>query len=120
MEFIIHNAGSCTCLEVTDKSFIIESEQDAVDLAALCGENEASGLLVNSWNLDGKFFDLTTGLAGAVLQKFSNYRLTFAAVVPADKMTGRFREMAIELNRGRQFRVLTERDEAEKWIACGS
>jgi len=119
MEYIIHNEGPRSFVEITDHSFILESEQDALDLASLSVENGTSCLLLNKWNLDDKFFDLRTGLAGASLQKFSNYRISFAAVVPEGKIKGRFGEMALESNRGNQFRFFSKKDEAVEWInAC--
>ena len=116
MDYFIRNAGNLIYIEITDPSFVIDNEQDSLDLAALCGENFVGRLLINKENLPDKFFDLKTGLAGAVLQKFSTYRIKCAAIVPVEKIKGRFREMVIETNRGNQFRVFTAKEEAEKWI----
>ena len=116
MDYLIQKTGNLIYLEITETTFVLNDEQDSLDLAALCGENLISRLLLNGYNLPDKFFDLKTGLAGAVLQKFSTYRITCAAVIPAEKITGRFREMVIETSRGAQFRFYTTKAEAEKWI----
>jgi PadR family transcriptional regulator AphA len=120
MDCILHNEGARSYIEISDKAFILESEQDAIDLAALCVETGSSWLLLNSTNISDEFYDLASGLAGAALQKFSNYRINFAAVVPQERIKGRFGEMVLESNRGRQFRFFTGKAEAEKWLMEGS
>jgi hypothetical protein len=95
----------------------IESERDALDWVAICGETESSGLLLHAGNLSPDFFDLKTGLAGAVLQKFVTYGVRVAAVLPQELVgKGRFWEMVIEANRGRQFHVSPEQAQAEDWL----
>ena len=96
--------------------FIISEEQDAVDIAAFCWENETENLLLVHENLNNSFFDLKSGLAGAVLQKFSNYRIRAAAVIDEVKISGRFSELTWELNRGNSFRIFDNRDEAVSWL----
>ena len=95
---------------------IIYSEQEALDLAAFCWEQETQCLLINHENLTDDFFNLRSGLAGAILQKFSNYRIRAAAVIDPVKVSGRFRELVSELNRGRDFRVFEKKEEAERWL----
>jgi hypothetical protein len=116
MDYVLHNAGAHNYIEISDRDFILESEQDALDLAVLCVETGSSWLLLNRTNLSGVFFDLSSGLAGAALQKFSNYRINFAAIIPQERIAGRFGEMVLESNRGKQFRFFTEKAEAEKWL----
>lgn len=99
----------------------IPSEQGALDWVATCGELEASRLLVHAENLIEDFYDLKTGLAGAVLLKFTNYRIQVALVLPPERLSqGRFGEMAREANRrSREFRVFTDREQGLSWLAGG-
>jgi len=99
-----------------DEEFMIRSEQDAIDIAALCAEKGASSILFRYKNLAPSFFDLKTGLAGEVLQKFMTYKIRVAAIIPSDKITGKFREMVIESNRGNHFKVFETKKEAENWL----
>ena len=97
---------------------LIASEDDALELIAYCGESDTQQLLVHAVNLPAEFFDLHSRLAGNVLLKLSNYRIILAAVIPPEKIgTGRFSEMVLETNRGREFRVFTTRDDAVKWLS---
>jgi len=96
---------------------LISSEADALNLVSFCGENDTNRLLLYAANLHEDFFDLKTGLAGAVLQKFINYGIKTAAVIPPEiSQQGRFREMALETNRGQHFRIFSEASAAEAWL----
>lgn len=98
-------------------TLLIKRESDAISLVSFCGENDTNRLLLWAANLHDDFFDLKTGLAGAVLQKFVNYGIKVAAVIPPEIVSqGRFREMALETNRGRHFRIFSEAGEAETWL----
>jgi PadR family transcriptional regulator, regulatory protein AphA len=108
-----------------DKKFIelltcisaISSEQDALDLVALCGEHETNYLMIHSDAISDDFLKLKTGVAGKVLQKFINYYIKMVAVIPNDRvMTAKFKDMVIETNRGNQFGVFSNKEEAVKWL----
>ena len=97
---------------------LISNEDDALELIAFCGECGTDRLLVNAASLPIEFFDLHSGLAGRILLKLSNYRIILAAVIPAGRVgNGRFSEMVIETNRGREFRVFNTRNEAVNWLS---
>lgn len=95
----------------------VTSEADALDLVAACGEQGTHRLLLHADNLPDEFFHLSTGLAGKILLKFSNYYLRVAAVLPDDRSRhGKFYEMMLETNRGQEFRIFEERAAAETWL----
>jgi hypothetical protein len=94
----------------------LESELEALDLAAVCVENETDRLLLYAESLTEDFYRLRTGLAGEILQKFVNYNIQVAAVIPLEQVNqGRFQEMVLEANRGCQFHVFQTREKAEQW-----
>lgn len=98
----------------------LASEDDALELIAACGENDTPRLLLHAENLPADFYRLSTGLAGRLLLKFSNYRLRVAAVLPLElTRQGRFHEMVLETNRGNEFRVFQDREAAEQWLVEG-
>ncbi len=98
----------------------IEGERDALDLIGACGEYETHRLLLHAETLSEDFYHLRTGLAGAVLQKFADYRIKTAAVLTPELVNqGRFREMALEANRSnRLFHIFYVRAEAEAWLVA--
>jgi|TARA_Y100000310_G_scaffold341446_1_gene440605 hypothetical protein len=112
--------GTCF-VEASPEQIAIRSEQDAVDLIAMCGGQHRQKLLLCAGNLTRDFFDLKTGLAGQVLQKLATYNIQTAAVLPRVLwQRGRFRELADESNRGRHFRIFQSRGEAVSWLTGDS
>jgi Domain of unknown function (DUF4180) len=106
-----------TYLECVPSEWRLESEREALELVAACGENETDRLLLHAESLTEDFYRLRTGLAGTILLKFDTYRIQVAAVIPLERVNqGRFQEMVLELNRGDQFRVFQNRDQAEAWL----
>jgi PadR family transcriptional regulator, regulatory protein AphA len=106
-----------TWVECLVEGGVLASEQDALELVAACGEAGTPCLLIPEGCLADAFFDLHTGLAGQVLLKFSTYRIISAAVIsPEIARQGRFGEFAWETNRGNQFRVFSNSEEARTWL----
>lgn len=113
-QVVVKDGRKYVCTTGQDR---LESEQDALDLVAACGENDTQLLMLMSDNLADDFFRLKTGLAGAVLQKLVNYYIRAVAVVPQDLASrGKFGEMVTETNRGEQFGVFNAVDQAEEWL----
>jgi hypothetical protein len=69
---------SVLCYEVQDP--LLDSEQRAVDLIGEALAGHASIIAVPVDRLDNRFFQLRSGLAGAIVQKMVNYRLRLAVV----------------------------------------
>lgn len=106
-------------VEVISVAAPLGSEQDAVDLVALCKEHDTTLLLLQSGVLADAFFKLGTGTAGQMIQKWINYHVKTAAVAPqALIQQGRFREMALESNKSTHFGIFASREEAVAWL-CG-
>ena len=93
----------------------IRSMSDVSDaIAATFG---SAGLVLTEFDLCPEFFDLKTGLAGELFQKFTNYQLRLAIVVPNPERYGdRFSELAREHRIHNDIRIVRTRDEADAWI----
>jgi hypothetical protein len=78
MDFIIHRAGKNTIAELKSDKQLINNVSDAVDLLGNASYNDAAIVALKKENLHPGFFELRTGLAGEILQKFSNYRMQLA------------------------------------------
>ncbi|MFN8474302.1 MAG: DUF4180 domain-containing protein [Anaerolineae bacterium] len=96
----------------------IRNTAEANDVLSFCFEHGTDRLLLYAENLPTGFFDLSTGAAGALLQRFRQYGLRVAVVWSPDvvKPTARFAEMVAEENRGPFFRMYEERGAAEAWL----
>lgn len=84
---------------------------------ALAAGMEAGGLILGEANLGPAFFDLRSGLAGELFQKFVNYRVPLAIVVPDATVHGeRFAELAREHLRHPMVRILPDGRQAAVWL----
>ena len=96
-----HTINDITIAELTDKNFIINEVQDALDLMADVSHQGCNRLIVYENNLNKDFFDLSTGLAGEILQKFSNYNFKLAIIGDFSKYeSNSLRDFIRESNRG--------------------
>lgn len=77
----------------------------------------STGLILTEADLSPEFFDLRSGLAGELFQKFTNYRLRLALVVPEPEVYGeRFSELAYEHRTHAMIRFVRSQDEAIIWL----
>ncbi len=97
------------------KNFIINSEEDVLRLFEK--QYPHHKLLILQSNLNPDFFDLKTGLAGAILQKLVNYQVQTAFVVdPESGAQEHFREMMAEANTKNEFRFFATKEAATEWL----
>jgi hypothetical protein len=97
---------------------LIQTEEDITQILELCYENDTNRVLLYAENFSDQFFDLSSGEAGRILQKFSIYFLKVAAVLNLDVVphSQKFGELAVEVNRGNQFRIFDDLEQAESWL----
>lgn len=80
----------------------------------------SDGLILTEDDLSPEFFELKSGLAGALFQKFVNYSLCLALVVPSPERHGeRFNELAREHKTHHQIRIVRCKEEAMTWLRRG-
>jgi len=95
----------------------LSTDQDVLDLIAVCMETDVWRVMLHAEALADDFFKLRTGLAGHMLQKFANYRVKAALVITDEtQIKGKMKELVAELNRGSGFRVFAGVGEAEVWL----
>jgi hypothetical protein len=95
--------------------------QDATLLLEACFSHRTSVALLYARNLTDRFFDVSSGDAGELLQKLRNYGLRLAVVCPpgSARFSSRFGELLADERRHDYFNVFTSRDEARAWLASG-
>jgi Domain of unknown function (DUF4180) len=93
----------------------IAGTQDALDVIG-SAFSQAEVVAVAAARFDPRFFDLRSGLAGEVMQKFVNYRLRLvivgdiAAQVAASSALA---DLVLESNRGQQVWFVADLDELD-------
>lgn len=102
--------------EIISGQIEISDTQDALNLMANCRYQGSGRIIIHEYNLIAAFFDLKTGIAGDILQKFSNYRAHLAIVGDFSKYPGKsLRDFIFESNKtGRIFFVKSREEAIEK------
>ncbi|MVO98263.1 DUF4180 domain-containing protein [Paenibacillus lutrae] len=117
MNYQIRETESKTYIELISSTEPLRTENHALDLISLCWEHEANAIIIHHAALSEDFFKLKTKVAGDIIQKFINYGIKTAAIIPQEIIEkGRFNEMAKEMNTGHHFRLYGSKEEAEQWL----
>ena len=99
--------------EVISDGIVVTEPGDALDLIANCHAGGADAVIIYEHNLAPEFFDLRTGLAGEVLQKFSTYRFRMAIVGDFGRYTSRsLADFIRESNRQGRIFFVPDREQA--------
>jgi hypothetical protein len=113
MEVKQHSFGSGVAAEVVSDEIEFDSAQSALEIMVNCYYNGVDALIVHEQNISPAFFDLKTGLAGEILQKFSTYGARLAIVGDFSKFTGKsLRDFIYESNKGRTVFFVASLQEA--------
>lgn len=117
MNYNVIEKDNKSYIDISSAETPVSKESDVMDLISLCFEQGINRYMLHKDILSEDFFKLSTGLAGIVMQKFVNYRIRAALLVPEEyKFSVRFKELMLELNKGSDFRVFIRRHEAEAWL----
>jgi hypothetical protein len=101
-------------IEVDANGPMLATEQDALDLLGEIYGHEADMIVVPVSRLPDDFFRLATGIAGAMLQKFTNYgqRVAFVGDISVHTAKSKpLRDFLRETNKRKQ--IVFAADEAE-------
>ncbi|MHC1780240.1 MAG: DUF4180 domain-containing protein [Bacteroidales bacterium] len=80
MEIIKHTTHNSTVAELQSDELLITCSQDGLDIMGELYYEGFDKIIIHSSNITEEFFDLKNGMAGEILQKFSNYRIKLAIV----------------------------------------
>jgi hypothetical protein len=101
-------------LSVSPEGPALDSAQGALDIIGDAYGAGADLVVIPVERLAPAFFDLRTGLAGEILQKFQNYRLRLVIlgdVTGQVSASNALRDLVREANRGRQVWFVADRAE---------
>jgi len=118
MELSVVEAGAIRLVEGPPSQPFMSGVDDAVRVIEACISAGVDSVLLYPANLTSGFFDLSSGEAGAILQKLRNYRVRLAVVcIPGSvRPSSRFGEVIAEERRGRYFGVFETRLAALEWL----
>lgn len=87
------------------EDFQIQTTQDALDLmATMRYEAGCEKLILKEHHLVDRFFDLKSGLAGDILQKFVNYQIKLAVIGNFERYSSKaLHDFIYECNKGKHL-----------------
>lgn len=84
-----HGASGVKIAEITSDKIIINSAEDGLELLGNLYYQDFDRIILHEKNITPEFFELKNGIAGEILQKFSNYRVRLAIVGDFSKYTAK-------------------------------
>ena len=115
MEIQIKQVNGIDIAEVISDRILIRNTQDALDLMANCAYQGSRKIILKEENIVPDFFDLKTGVAGDILQKFSTYNVKIAIIGDYSKYTSRsLRDFIFESNKYGRINFVSSIEEAHK------
>ena len=99
---------------IESSDILINEPQDALDLmATIMHMYDCNRIVISESSITKSFFDLKTGIAGEILQKFSNYQTKLAIVGDFSNYNSKsLRDFIFESNKGSQVFFLSDEEEA--------
>ena len=113
MSLTFIEADGLSLAELAPEAEVIDGVQQALDLMAEAAFQGARGLLIHEAHLPPAFFDLSTRLAGDILQKFAQYQMKLAIIGDFDKYPSKsLKAFIAESNRGSQIFFVKSKEAA--------
>ena len=113
MTITSHTKNESQIAEVTSDNLIIETAEDVLDLMGNLYYQGFDSIILHEKNLTPAFFDLKTGIAGEILQKFSNYRMRLAIIGNFEKYPAKsIQDFIFESNKVGRINFLGSVEEA--------
>lgn len=118
MTIKIHEENKVRIAEVTAKGITITTAEDGLDIMGSLYFEDIDKIILHQENITPAFFELSTGIAGELLQKFSNYRVRLIIVGDFSVYTGKsIRDFIYESNQGKQVGFVASVAEALKRLS---
>lgn len=114
MQIITNTERGIPCAIVRSEEPVIHTVQDALDLIATVQyESGAERMVLGADLLNGAFFELRSGFAGEILQKFVQYQMKLGIVGDFSVYSSKaLRDFIYESNQGRHICFAASEEEA--------
>lgn len=113
MQIISHHNKQAKIAEIVSDAIILNSLEDGLDLLGNIYYDQFDSIILHQENISPLFFDLKTGLAGEILQKFSNYRMRLVIVGDFELYKSKsLQDFIFESNKGKLINFLPTKEAA--------
>jgi len=118
MNLEIHQEGDSRIAELIADHLLVTNAEDGLQLLVDLYYQDFEKIILHEKNITPDFFDLKTGIAGEVLQKFSNFRVQLVIVGDFNKYPGKsIRDFIFESNKGRLINFLPRVEAAKERLS---
>ncbi len=109
----MHEIRNAKIAEIIADELVIRTPDDALNLLGNLYYQGYDKIILHGKNIIPDFFDLKTGLAGEILQKFSQYRMPLVIVDDFSMYKSRsLKDFIYESNKGKHINFLGSTDDA--------
>jgi hypothetical protein len=113
MDLVAIETNNNRIAEIVSDEMIIQTTDDGLDLIGTIYFQGFDKLILYEKNLTPAFFDLKTKMAGEILQKFSNHRISLAIVGDFDKYeSNSIKDFIRESNKLGHINFVSSKEEA--------
>lgn len=117
MKIETHHINNHKIAELNSTETIINHTEDGLDLLGNLYYQDFDKIIIYEDNITPTFFELRNGMAGEILQKFSNYRVSLAIVGNFSKYESKsLNDFIYESNKGRCVNFVNSLEEAIKTL----
>ena len=118
MDIVLTSIHSVCIAEIVSEHIELYDAQSALDLLATCGYQGSEHIIIPASCISPDFFDLKTGLAGDILQKFSTYRVRLAIVGDFSAYTSKsLKDFIYESNKTGRINFVSTIEEARNTLS---
>ena len=118
MELKILEVNRQKIAKVIAEQVVVNDTQDALDMMVNAHYQEAMSIILEEKHLNRAFFDLRSGIAGEILQKYATYQTKLAIIGDFEKYESRsLKALIVESNRGSAVFFVPDRETAISKIA---
>lgn len=117
IEYIMKNGVKVAA--ISSEEVLIDSVNAALDLVmSIQYDGNTGRIAIDKKAIDEKFFVLSSGLAGEILQKFINYHVKFAVYGDYSKYTSKpLKDFIYEANQGKEVFFVDTKENAVKRLS---
>lgn len=115
MKIETHTINNIKIAEIVADDIVLRTTEEGLDLLGDLYYQGFDKVIINEKNITPDFFDLKNGIAGEILQKFTQYRMPLAIIGDFSRFTNASKSLTdfiYESNKGRQINFLASVDEA--------
>lgn len=118
MEIVVQDVNNVKIAELADSSAVITTAEEVLEFMVNAGYLGADNIIIRQDQLTPDFFDLKTGVAGEILQKFSNYRMRLAITGDFSKYKSKsLKDFIYESNKSGRVMFVNTADDAKQLLS---